>query len=170
MTEDVKAQSTAQDLLDHTRAEITLADNKASILLAGVLAVTGGISAALVASGWSLALEGRVTELLFWAAALCLTCSIVSLALVVYPRRVSSQDRKGPILAYFGDVASLSGPAALRAALVEGGADRMDVLIDQLWRISKIVVRKYLYLQLGMRLLAASFSLAVLTGVATTLS
>jgi len=170
MTEEVKAQTTAQDLLTQTRAEVALADNKASILLAGVLAVTGGISAALVAGGWSPGLAGRVTEILFWGSALCLICTIVSLALVVYPRQVSTQARAGSILAYFGDVAALSGPAALRAAIVDGANDRMDVITDQLWRMSKIVVRKYQYLQLGMRLLAACFTLAALTGLATALS
>ena len=170
MTEDVKAQTTAQDLLTQTRAEITLADNKASILLAGVLAVTGGITAALVAGGWSPGLAGRVTEILFWVSVLCLICAIVSLAMVVYPRQVSTQARTGLILAYFGDVAALSGPDALRTAIVDGGGDRMDVIIDQLWRMSKIVVRKYLYLQLGIRLLAACFTLGVLTGLANTLS
>ena len=43
----------AKDLLDRTRAETVQADNKASILLAGVLAAAGGIAASVGAGKWN---------------------------------------------------------------------------------------------------------------------
>ncbi|HEY7812397.1 MAG TPA: Pycsar system effector family protein [Nakamurella sp.] len=170
MTEDVGARTAAQDLLDRTRSEVSLADNKASILLAGVLAAAGGISAALVAGGWSPVGENRFTALLFWGCVLFLIGTVVCLALVVYPQQVGNPGRSGKVLGYFGDVAALPGPDALRDALAYDRSDHFEVVIDQLWRISRIVARKYGFLQLGMRLLAITFVLGALTAAAAQLT
>jgi hypothetical protein len=170
VTDDVGVRTAARDLLDRTRAEISLADNKASILLAGVLAAAGGISAALVAGGWSPGDEGHVTAVLFWGCVLFLIGTVVCLALVVYPRKIASPGRPGKVLGYFADVAALPGPDALRDAFADDRRDHFDVVVDQLWRVSRIVTRKYGYLQLGMRLLAITFVLGALTCAAAQLT
>jgi hypothetical protein len=170
VTEDVGSRIAARDLLDRTRAEVSLADNKASILLAGVLAAAGGVSAALVAGGWSPGGESRFTALLFWGCALFLVGTVVCLALVVYPRQVTGPERSSTVLGYFADVAALPGPNALHDALADDRRDHFEVVVDQLWRISRIVARKYGYLQLGMRLLAITFVLGALTGAAAQLT
>jgi len=166
MTEDVGSRTAAQDLLARTRSEVSLADNKASILLAGVLAATGGISAALVAGGWTPADENGLTASLFWGCILFLVGTVLCLALVVYPRQIGNAGRPGKVLGYFGDVAALPGPDALRKAFADDRRDHFEVVVDQLWRISRIVARKYGFLQLGMRLLAITFVLGALTATA----
>jgi len=47
MAKSGQAERLAKDLLDRTRSETTQAENKAAVLLAGVLAGTGGLAAAV---------------------------------------------------------------------------------------------------------------------------
>ncbi len=157
----------AKDLLDRTRAETAQAENKAAILLAGILAGAGGIAAA---DGGKLIPVHRPWYITvpFWAAAAMVLAAIVCLAAAVYPRRRVQKDEKLTAIGYFGDVTAAGSPRQLRSLLSESGIRLLDVWIDQIWQTSAIVSRKYRFVRWSVRLLGVALALAgVLIIVAT---
>ena len=156
-----------KDLLDRTRAETTQAENKAAILLAGILADTGGIAAA---DGDKLISVSRpwYTTVPLWAAAATILAAIVCLAAAIYPRSGTRTDDRLATIGYFGDVAALGSPLELHNLLSEPGRRVQDVWIDQVWQTSALVSRKYRLVRWALRLLAVAVTLAVITVVLAT--
>lgn len=158
----------AKDLLDRTRSETTQAENKAAILLAGILAVTGGIVAAVGGNRISLHRPWYVI-LPFCAAAAVLMAAIACLAAALYPRGRVHSVHKPTMVGYFGDVLKLDSPSQLHGLLSESSNHVLDLWIDQIWQISAIVGRKYRFIRWSMRLLGVALALAVIVVVAATL-
>lgn len=158
----------ARDLLDRTRAEITQADNKSSILLAGVLAAGGGSVAAIGASKWQPAHQPWYISVPFWAATAAVLAAIVCLAAAIYPRGRASTPQKPTTVGYFGDVAALDSPNELRDRLTQPGAQLLDFWVDQIWQTSAIVSRKYRFVRWSVCLLGLALALAVVVVVAAT--
>ncbi len=166
MGNSAETERLAKDLLDRTRAETTQAENKAAILLAGILAGVGGI----VAAGGGKLISGHrpwYITVPFWAAAATVLIAIVCLAAAIYPRRRSRSGQRLSEIGYFGDVAALESPIQLHRLLSESGIRLLDVWIDQIWQISALVSRKYGFVRWSVRLLAVALALTVVTVVAT---
>jgi uncharacterized membrane protein len=156
----------AKDLLDRARAETPQADNKASILLAGVLAAVGGTAAAVGAGKWNPVHHPWYVSVPFWGAIAAVVAAIVCLAAAIYPRgRVQPGQRPGDVT-FFGDVAALDSVEQLRELLTAPGTQLVDVWIDQIWQISMVVNRKYLFLRRAVRLLGVALPLAVIVLIA----
>jgi hypothetical protein len=155
----------ARDLLDRTRAEITQADNKAAILLAGVLAVAGGIVAAIGAGKWNPVHKPWYVAVPFWAATAAMVAAITCLAAAIYPRSRARTAQKLTAVGYFADVVALESTDQLRGLLSEPGA-QFDFWIDQIWHTSAIVNRKYWLVRRAFGLLGVALVLAVVVVIA----
>lgn len=157
-----------KDLLDRTRAETTQAENKAAILLAGILAGAGGIAAA-DGGKWIPVHRPWYVTAPFWAAAAAVLAAIACLAAAIYPRGRLQTAQKLTNIGYFGDVVALDSSSQLRGLLSESGTQLLDVWIDQIWHTSAIVSRKYRFVRWSMRLIGAALALTVVVVVATTI-
>jgi hypothetical protein len=160
----------ANDLLDRTRTETVQADNKASILLAGVLAVAGGTAAALGAGKWRPIEQPWYIAVPFWAAVAAALASITCLAAAIYPRRRIQTAYKPTTVGYFGDVAALDSPDQLHGLLTTSATRLLDIWIDQIWQMSAIVSRKYRLVRWSVRFLGAVLVLAIIVLVVATIS
>lgn len=155
-----------KDLLDRTRAETNQAENKAAILLAGILAGAGGITAAdggkwvLIHRPWYIALPS-------WFAIATVLAAVACLAAAIYPRGRARNAQRLTNIGYFGDVVALESSSQLRRLLSEPGIQILDVWIDQIWQTSAIVSRKYRFVRWSVCLLGVALGLAVLLVVAT---
>lgn len=152
----------AAELLRRTTAEAERADAKASILLAGTLAVVGGASALVSTVHWNPFSQPVAIQVTWWAALLAIVGGLVALGTAIYPRgHRLAPDRTR--LGYFGDVVTFATPAALSLALHAVADDTEDV-IDQVWQVSHIVDTKYRLIRLAVRsfLVAVVLLLAVL--------
>jgi hypothetical protein len=162
-----ETEQLARDLLDRARAETTQADNKAAILLAGVLAVAGGIAAAAGAGSWTPARLAWYVTVPFWAAAAAMLAAIACLAAAIYPRRRVQPSHELTSVGYFGDVAALGSAVELRGLLTDPGVSALDIWVDQIWQLSAIVSRKYQLVRWSVRLLGAALALAVIAAAAS---
>jgi hypothetical protein len=166
LMDSAETERLAKDLLDRTRAETTQAENKAAILLAGVLAGAGGIVAA---GGGKLISAHRpwYVTVPLWAAAATTLAAIACLAAAIYPRSRPHIDQRLSEIGYFGDVAALDSPIQLRTMLSESGTQLLDVWIDQIWQTSALVSHKYQCVRWSVRLLAVALALAIVALVVT---
>lgn len=157
-----EAESVAKDFLDRVRAEITQAENKASILLAGVLASVGGISAAVGGVRWAILHQPWNIAVPFWLAMVTTLAAIICLAAVIYPRNTPRPAQRLTPIAFFGDIVALESPEELRGLLAMPDSRLLDLWIDQIWQTSAIVSRKYTFIRWAVRFLGATVALAVL--------
>jgi Family of unknown function (DUF5706) len=157
-----ESERLAKDLLDRTRAETSQAENKAAILLAGILAGAGGLAAT---DGAKLISVYRpwYTTVLLWATAAAVLAAIVCLAAAIYPRSRTRHHDQLSAVGYFGDVMALGSPLQLRSQLSGPGERVLDVWVDQVWQTSALVSRKYGFVRWAIRLLALALTLAVVT-------
>jgi Family of unknown function (DUF5706) len=155
----------AKDLLDRAREDLGHAENKASILLAGVLAATGGITAAISGGHWSVLRQPAWIAVPFWTAAAATIAAVTGLAWAIYPRIAPRGATLPSRAGFFGDVAALESPAQLRELLLGPATTVFDIWVEQVWRISLIVDLKYRLICWSIRLLGC----ALLLGVTTTL-
>jgi hypothetical protein len=86
MAKSGQAERLAKDLLDRTRSETTQAENKAAVLLAGVLAGTGGLAAA-VGGKWNPEHRPWYIIVLFCVAAVAVLSAITCLTAGPLPPR-----------------------------------------------------------------------------------
>lgn len=158
----------AKDLLDRAREEITHAENKASILLAGVLAAVGGVIAAISGVHWPVVRQPSYVAAPFWAAAVAAIAAIVGLASAVYPRIAPSSAGRTASVGFFGDVVELESPAELRRLLTHHSTTVFDVWIDQAWQTSLIARQKYRLVCWSIRLLGCALFFTVVVGIGAT--
>jgi hypothetical protein len=154
----------AERVLAWGREELTRADTKASILLAGSVAVIAAVIAGVVAGGWTPTELTEWREPVWWAAAVAAGLAVLLLAAAIYPRTMRRTGQP-QVIAYYGDVVALKDRNELRTALERSARRDMDRLIDQVYQVSRIVKRKYRLLASGMWVLLVSAigsSLAVL--------
>ena len=151
-------------LLAEARTEVGYADSKASI----VLATTGiGFSAFLggtIASSWRPNELSAAGEALWWIGAVTACTAVMCAGIAVWPRygKISST---GPVY-YWGQAANNSTVAELAKRLDEDKPNQDDRTRNQLFHISKLVLRKYRFVRGSIVLAGASglfFALAGLT-------
>lgn len=151
-------------MLAETRAEVAVADHKASMVFAasgiGLSAVLGGV----LAGSWQPSSLTGVWELVWWVGAVLAVTAVASSALAVWPRYRTSDPAVG--FYYWGDVARCGSCDAFVDAFREESASQTDRTLRQLWTLSRIVDRKYFYVRAAFVLLAASAPLFLLAGLA----
>jgi hypothetical protein len=153
----------ARQLLHETREELDRADRKAQILFAASGVAVSVVLAGVVAGDWS-PLDLPTWALATWAAGAALVgIGLIMLGASIFPRIVH-HDPDGKV-AYFGHVASYPNVEALHAALETLATDADDRTMDQLWVVSRIVVRKYRLIRLALLLLGLGLVLALLGAV-----
>jgi hypothetical protein len=132
-------------MLAEARAEVAIADQKASQLLAALIIGYGAVCGGLVAAEWSPAHMTASGEALWWAGAVAAVLSIVLAAVAVWPRFRSNEPTAG--IAYWAQVARFPTLEALSAAMDGQPEDAPDRTRHQLWRISRLVRRKYYFVR-----------------------
>ncbi len=167
MTGSGEAERLAKDLLDRTRSETTQAQNKAAVLLAGILAATGGIAAA-VGGKWNPEHRPWYVILPFCAAAVAVLMAISCLAAAIYPRGRNQADHKLTTIGYFGDVLMLDSPGQLRDLLSDSRTRLLDVWTDQIWQTSAIAGRKYRFIRWAIRLVGVALLFTIITVIVIT--
>ena len=163
-----ESERVAKDLLDRARAETAQAENKAAILLAGVLAAAGGIAAAIGGGKWTVVRQPWYVATPFLAAAVAAAAAVTCLASVIYPRSRPRQAERLTKVAYFGDVVALDSPAELRGILSQPDVQLSEIWIDQVWQMSKIVSRKYRLVRWAVWLLGAALALGAIVLIEAT--
>jgi hypothetical protein len=145
----------AERVLTWGREELNRADTKASILLAGSIAVVAAVIAGVVAGGWSPTMLTDWREPLWWVGAATASAAILLLSAAIYPR-TKRRDGQPSVIAFYGDVVRLTDRIELLTALQRSARRDVDLLVDQIYQVSRIVKRKYRLLALGMWALLAS--------------
>lgn len=131
----------AAAMLSEARAEVQLADAKASILFAGLGVGFGAVIGVLLARDWSPFDLTGIGPLLWWIGVIAAVASVISAAAAVWPRYSKKhQPRK---IAYWGHVADYKTFSEFAAALDATDSTPHDRVRHQLWHISRIVARKY---------------------------
>jgi Family of unknown function (DUF5706) len=137
---------TAQRLLDDARAELARADEKASSVL-GTVSTLGAV-VAVVPSGLQ---PDRKIAGWWWVCGLSI-CGLatVMLMLAALPRLTTGSRRH--VLAHFGDVSRVRHECDLGYLIGQLATRPGDAILSELKIISKIVVTKYRFTQLGIML------------------
>ena len=139
------AREVATSLLDESREEVARADSKASILLGAAGLSFGAIVTGLLEGRWSpLRLDVRV-QWLWWVGVAVILGAFVLLCMSIYPRvRMDLQKEK---LSFFGHVAQFDSPEELANAIMTKAERQFDRLVDQLFVVSRILIRKYRFMR-----------------------
>jgi MFS family permease len=135
------AASVGEAILAEAHREIDRADQKASILLAGVGVAIGAILAGLIPAHWSPSDLGSPWQWIWWAGILATSVGIAFLLAAVYPRIGGKGN--GKQLNYFGDACEMPTREAVRECLIETSKDELGRTVDQIFVDSRIVKRKY---------------------------
>ena len=144
-----------------TREELTKADGKAGLVLSCLAAALATLLGALGTGRVAPQHYPLLPRVLFWTG--CASCvpALILLGLAIAPRI----RRRGPSLGhYFGDVGAAPSAASLTEALRQTHPKDRD--LDQILRLSRIVMVKYRCIQYSM---VCSAAFLLLTAVALTL-
>lgn len=161
--DDSDAIAVLTDLLSETREELTRADTKASLCLAGTAVVVGAVGSGVAASSWRPSDLSNVVEWMFWLGAALTVVSLAFAVGAIMPRYRSSEARSN-VPRFFGEVISFANAPDLLSALKDGTLTRLERLAQQVLVVSRIVRTKYLLLELS---LWGLISGPALCGVAT---
>jgi hypothetical protein len=154
----------SRQLLHETREELDRADRKAQILFAAAGVAVAVVLSGVVAGDWS-PLQLPAWALITWSGGSGLVAvGLILLGASIFPRIVH-HDPEGKV-AYFGHVASYPNVEALHAALDAAAETQDDRTTDQLWVVSRIVVRKYRLIRWALTLLGLGFALALVSAIA----
>lgn len=152
-----------RELLHETREELDRADRKAQILFAAAGVAVSVVLAGITAGDWT-PLRLTPWALLTWSVGAGLVIvGLILLGVSIFPRIVH-HDRERKV-AYFGHVASYPSVDAVRAAMKTTAEQPDDRTLDQLWVVSRIVVRKYRLIRWALSLLGAGFALGLVGAV-----
>jgi hypothetical protein len=150
-------------MLAEAREELARADGKASILFAALGVAAGVIAAAIVSGDWNPRDLQRPWEAIWWAGGMTGTAAATLLALAVYPKIVNRHP--GAAVTYFNEIAQLASIDSLDGALKRMSED--ERVLKQLYAVSKIARKKYLFIVWSMRLLALGLGLMLLASIAS---
>ena len=151
-------------LLDETREEVSRADTKASIVLAGSGVVVGILLTGLVTGDVDLKGEGGIVSVLAWIAGVLLVGGVGFVGSAVYPHTKGAEPghaRWFAEIAQYEDEATLA--EAAQADQADGGRD-----LHQARVLAVIVARKYRLTKFGMWLLAIGFAAGALAALLST--
>ncbi|MGW6412167.1 Pycsar system effector family protein [Streptomyces vinaceus] len=140
----------AARLLTDLRVEIARADSKAALLVGALGMTTGVVGGQLSGPHRSPASLSDAGAVLWWAGAAALVLALLALLLAVLPRYLRSEWRAGTPLAYFGDIHSADRQGRLAEALTHTGDDPGSAVRAALATNSRIAVRKYQWIRIGL--------------------
>lgn len=152
-------------ILAEARHEVGAADHKASMVLAVLGIGFGAVLAGLIARDWSPAELNGIGLTLWIGAAACALGSVGCAAAAVWPR--FTVPAKTTDIYYWGHVAALDSHDELIDILADHPPSLTGRTHHQMFALSHIVARKYLWVRRAMRLAGASvplFLLAALVG------
>jgi MFS family permease len=135
-----------------TREELAKADAKATTLTSIVGLILGALLAGAIAGDFSPQQFSNRVEWLFWTGVGLALAAEIALCSAIFPRIESMESREA--LLYFGHVAQFETRERFRSALLNADTE-FERLTDQVYVLSKTVVRKYGLIRLGLFLLAA---------------
>lgn len=154
------AHELAERLLIDTREDIGRADAKASMLFGIAGVVLGVLLAGIVAGDWSPVTKLGDGEPLWWIGSACAIGGLICLGLAVYPAIGHPASHKEKV-AYFGHVASFGGLDEFSSALAEyASKEHNDRAEDQVFQLSKIVLKKYKLVRAALILFALAGAFA----------
>lgn len=149
-------------MLNEARAEVAIADQKAGVVLAsagiGFAAVLGG----LLAGDWRPSDYGTAGQVVWWVATVFAFGVVISGAVAIWPRFTTRSE--DALVTYWGHVARYATLDAFTAALEESPVDR-ERTKHQLWRLAKIVRKKYWCIRLALLSGAVAAMLFVTAGI-----
>jgi hypothetical protein len=147
-------------LLEETREEISRADSKASIILAGSGVALGALLGGFVYG--RLVLSGEPWPVIAGAfvALVLLVAGMVLLGVLIAPTTGSAAAGRAR---YYKDVAAYDDAQGLRRALEGEAADPLVRDAEQLLTLSRLVCGKYARMRQAMWLLAGGFGAAIVT-------
>lgn len=148
--------------LSETREEISRADNKASILLAGAGVALGTVVAGLIAGDVSVRSMPALVLMLAGVATVAALAGLAHAGAAIWPHCGKAEPGRAR---YFTEVAAYGTPEDLAEAIerdhIEG-----DRLLHQVHGLSQRVLWKYDHLRRGMTYVAAGILLACAAGAA----
>jgi len=150
-------------LLNETREEVTRADAKASIVLAGAGVVVGILLSGFITRDVTLARQPGSVKTLVWLSGGLLVVGIALLGSAVYPR-VGRAERGHA--RWFAELVQYEDDEEALSEAVETDRAEDDTRdLHQAVALARIVNRKYRLTQRGMWLLAVGFALAGVAGL-----
>ncbi|HEX6074382.1 MAG TPA: Pycsar system effector family protein [Micromonosporaceae bacterium] len=147
----VEIELAAERLSARCREELARADGKASLLIGVAIGGLGLFGPRLMSpeqagdTVYGVALLGYL-GVAVWCGAL------IAFTSAVFPRLKSKASREQ--VAYFGHIAQIKNVKMLHEYVKSVVATSLETALTQTWDLSRIVVKKYRYIQLGVWLLA----------------
>lgn len=135
-----------------TREELDKADGKATTLTSIVGLILGIFLAGAVAGGFSPKRFSYSLDWLFWIGLGLALAAETALCAAIFPRIKPRTPKE--LLRYFVHVAEFKTKESFRSALPHVDTE-YDRLADQVYDLSRVVVRKYSLIRLGIFTLAA---------------
>jgi hypothetical protein len=151
-------------MLTETRAEVSIADHKASLVLAGLGVGFGAALGGLLAGDWSPDHLNGFARTVWWLAAAAAIASILCAAAAVWPRFKTSDVDDG--ILYWGHNATFESFDAWTARLDEQDHTPQDRDRRQLWELSRIVKPKYTLVRWALSLSGAAVGLFIISALA----
>lgn len=128
-------------MLAEARAEVAVADHKASMVLTALGVGYGALLGGLLAGDWRPRVLTGWSEVVWWIGAAGAVAAVVAASLAVWPRWDASDAERG--ISYWGHVATFSAFAEFSDAIGNGPVNPDERVKHQLWHLSRIVQRKY---------------------------
>lgn len=150
-------------MLAEARAEVALADHKATMVLTALGVGAGAVVGGLLAGDWEPSEYEALSEVVWWLGAAIAVLAVVSAASAVWPRYAAKDLSNG--IFYWGHVATFDNLADFEAALDNDASSAKDRTRHQLHRLSLIVKRKYDRVRLAMGSAGVAGVLFLLAGL-----
>ena len=150
-------------MLAEARTEIAYADHKAASVLAALGIGFGALLGGLFAGQWRPTDLQSWGEVSWWIGGACALGSVLGAALAIWPR-IQNTDASGGIH-YWGHVARFSSVDELSRHLDEKPVGHAQRTRNQLWQISRIVVRKYTMIRCALVLGGAAVVFFLVAGL-----
>lgn len=151
------------EMLAETRAEVGVADHKASLVLAGVGIGFGALLGGLLAGDWSPERLDGAARVAWWLGAGAVIGAVGSAGSAVWPRFKTSDANEG--IFYWGHCVKYKSFDAWTARLDEQDSSKRDRSRYQLWSLSHIVYKKYVSVQWSLGLAGVASLLFIFAAV-----
>lgn len=150
-----------QALSADVAAEISRADNKAALLLAGGGVIVGSGTSTLVAEAPKLSGITPLLAVPLCVAAISALAALVTLGVAAYPRGVRGGSLPAGQIMYFGDIVQYEDSLGLRKAIQDSFYSKEEMVLMRLILLSRIVQVKYWFIRLSFFFFALTLTAAV---------
>lgn len=161
----MSADGMLNGMLVEARAEVALADTKASILLAALGLGFSALFGGLIAGDWDPSVLHGSRSIFWWTGALFAIGSVAVSAAAIWPRYSNSPGLHDEIY-YWGHVAQYDTLAEFTDAVKDSDLTPAMRTRHQLWHLSRLVARKYLLVRIALILSGIAGVTLFLVGVA----